>query len=200
MQKVSINYSFNIEWIDLNRLFFILFFQSQAKLVQKRFPTYNNLKQQEQFNSPVAVPDPPIYLNSYLPPAIQLLTYFAELLQYETLHTTTIEPPWHGELINADTSQNPLYTTTTQSTTRFTRSTTTKRPTTTLTTKYPTHPTTTTNIPTHSTTSTWWTQPTTTTQRPTTTTKSTTKYPTTQSTWPTWTSKKTTTRKTTWPS
>lgn len=76
----------------------------------------------------------PKFSNSYLPAVMQALAYYVELIQYEPLHTTTIEPPFtlpaSGEADNAPTTPSRPQT---SSTTRWTttRWTTTKWTTTT---------------------------------------------------------------------
>lgn len=57
-------------------------------------------------SSPAIVPlpynGPPKLSDSYLPPVMQALAYYVELIQYEPLYTTTIEPPY--TLAAADSS------------------------------------------------------------------------------------------------
>lgn len=73
-------------------------------------------------------------LDKYIPAVMQALFYYTEMLQYEQLHTTTVEPPFGQTLIDNGEVNTPGYKPTT--TTRKTTTTTTQRPTTT--TKYTT--------------------------------------------------------------
>ncbi|KAL5276558.1 hypothetical protein ACFFRR_002028 [Megaselia abdita] len=58
--------------------------------------------------------DSKVLLDSYIPAAMQLLAYHLELLKYETLASTTVEPPFYGDGNNEVTTNRVLMTTTTQ--------------------------------------------------------------------------------------
>lgn len=73
------------------------------------------------------------FSNSYLPAVMQALAYYVELIQYEPLHTTTIEPPYTlpaaGEVENAPTTPSrPQSSSTRWTTTTAKPFTTTRRP------------------------------------------------------------------------
>lgn len=81
-------------------------------------------------------PPPPQYLSSYIPPLLQALHYFTEMLTYEISEMTTIEPPYNLSTVTGAmivTSPKPTYSTTMQTnpSTWWTSKTTTRRPVTT---------------------------------------------------------------------
>uniref|UniRef100_A0A336MPA5 CSON004876 protein n=1 Tax=Culicoides sonorensis TaxID=179676 RepID=A0A336MPA5_CULSO len=119
------------------------------------------------------LPPPPQYLSSYIPPLLQALHYFTEMLTYETSEMTTIEPPFNLSTVASDVTSRPT-TIQTKPETWFTQTTTkpTQRPTqTTMNDEYVQE--TSTQRPTQRPTQTWWRPPETTTTKRTTTRKTT---------------------------
>lgn len=119
----------------------ILFYSSQATCLQtENVPPIAEVPLSTDAASRTTRQVPSLSDSSYLPAVMQAIAYYVELIQYEPLYTTTIEPPYTlpGTGGTAPTTTRPPWPT--QSTTRWTS--TTSRPSTT-TTKWPVTTTTT---------------------------------------------------------